>query len=474
MNQFTRREFLKSTLLSGASLLLLPTLLPRSVFGAASPNRRLQIAQIGCGREGRADMAGVMAHSLGRVIAVCDLDNKRLAAAKEAVIEFYQGKGEADVAVQTYHDYRDVLARPDIDGVIVSTPDHWHALVATSAALAGKHIYCQKPLTYNIAEAIALRTAVRAKKVILQAGSQQRSAHPFAAFRPASEAVRNGRVGKLATIRVGIGIDSPRGQPPAAMPVPPNLDYERWLGPAPEQPYMEGRVHPQKDPGQRGEYGRPGWITTEDFGLGMITNWGAHHIDIAQWAMGMELSGPATIEAHAEFMTGDIWTVHRDYHADMQYANGVQIVLDNKYETGLRFEGSEGWIFCSRGSVRVTSSDGAAGSDPKLSALRASDAKLLSPLPKDAVRWPASSNHYLNWLESIVANSDPVAPVDQAARSLEACAATWIGMKLKRKLTWDPAKEAFVGDPEADALRSRKPRKAEYDLDALMKKAGLA
>ena len=468
MNNFSksRREFIKTALVGSAGVIGLPTILPRSVFGAASPNKVIQVAQIGCGREGRTDAEGVMAHALGRVVAVCDLDGKRLESAKSMVTNFYKKKGESQVAVQGYHDYHEVLARPDIDAVVVSTPDHWHALVTTAAALAGKHIYCQKPITYDIAESIAVRTAVRAKKIIFQAGSQQRSSHPFPAFRPASEAVRNGRVGQLKQIEIGIGLDKPSGHAPAPMEVPGNLDYEHWLGPAPQQPYMEGRVHPQEG------FGRPGWITTEDFGLGMITNWGAHHVDIAQWAMGMELSGPGTIEGRAEFMKGDVWTVHGPYHVEMQYSNGVQIILDNKFPNGLRFVGTEGWVFCSRGAVKVTSSDGNAG-ETVHSALQASNDKILSPLPADAKRWPASSNHYLNWLESIVSNSDPVAPVDQAARSLQACATAWIGMKLKRKLTWDPAKEEFVGDPEANSMRSRKPRKPEYDLSSVLKRAGL-
>src|SRR6185436_973250 len=159
--------------------------------------------------------------------------------------------------------------------------------------------------------------AVRAKKVILQTGSQQRSEKPWKSFRIAAEAVRNGRIGKLKTIQIGVGLDKTSGKKPAPEPVPANLDYERWLGPAPEQPYMEGHVHSQK------ELGRPGWITTEDFGLGMITNWGAHHMDIAQWGMGMELSGPTTIDASASFMTGDVWTVHHTYHVEMRYENGV-------------------------------------------------------------------------------------------------------------------------------------------------------
>ena len=459
----SRRRFLRSSVLGSAGLLALPDFVPSRVFAAPSPNQRIQVAQIGCGRMGREDMVGVMSHPLARVVAVCDLDSRRAAAGKLRVTDFYQKSGEANGNVSVHHDFREVLARPDIDAVVVSVPDHWHALVALAAASAGKHLYVQKPLTYSIAESIALRAVVRKKRVILQTGSQQRSEHPFPAFRPASEAVRNGRIGKLRSIHIGVGLDSPKGQPPAAMPVPENLDFERWLGPAPEQSYMEARVHPQKD------FSRPGWMTTEDFGLGMITNWGAHHMDIAQWAMGMELSGPRQVNAHAEFMKNDVWTVHSTYHVELNYANGVQVVLDDKFENGLRFEGSDGWVFCSRGSGSVTSSDprSALSTDPNKGALRASDPGIFSPLGSDAIRWAPSPNHYLNWLQSVVARRDPIAPVDEAARSLQACAVAWIGMKLNRPLTWDPSKESFVGDDEANAMRERKPRKPEYALPAL-------
>ena len=469
MKHQTRREFLKTSIAGGAGLIALPTIVPRSVFAGVAPNARIQVAQIGCGRMGRGDMGAVMESPLARVVAVCDLDSKRGASAKDRVVQFYTEKGESNVDVNVYHDYHEVLARPDIDAVIVSTPDHWHALPAIEAAVAGKHLYVQKPLTYDIAEAIAMRTAVRAKRVILQTGSQQRSERPYFAFRIASEAVRNGRIGKLATIKVGIGTDRPRGQPPAPMDVPENLDFERWLGPAPQQPYMEDRVHPQNS------LGRPGWITTEDFGLGMITNWGAHHMDIAQWAMGMELSGPTAVEAQAEFMKDDVFTVHRTYHVEMLYPNGVQVILDNAFENGLRFEGSDGWVFCRRGRERVTSSDPVADEpeDPRRGPLQSSDPKILQPLDATATRWPSSPNHYVNWLEAILAKKDPIAPVDQAARSVSACAVAWIAMKLQRKITWDPVKEAFAGDNEATALRGRKPRKPEYDFNVAMKKAGL-
>jgi predicted dehydrogenase len=468
MKNRSRRSFLKTSLGGTAGLVLLSSC--RLGTGRrAMHNGKIQVAQIGCGREGTVDMKGVMAHPLCRVVAVCDLDSKRAETARQTVVDFYAKNGQPAGEVKVYHDFHEVLARPDIDGVVVSTPDHWHALVATAGALAGKHMYVQKPLTYCITEAIALRTAVKAKGVIVQAGSQQRSEHPFAAFRASSEAVRNGKIGRLKTIRIGIGLDRPRGHVPAAMPVPPNLDYETWLGPAPQQDYMEERVHPQQG------YGRPGWITTEDFGLGMITNWGAHHIDIAQWAMGMELSGPRTIQGTAAFMYNDVWTVHTSYHVEMEYANGVQVILDNKYENGLRFEGTDGWTFCSRGSVKVTSSDGNAGEpEDTRGPLRASDPKVLTPVGEGGIRWPASSNHYLNWLESVAANRTPIAPVDQAARSLEACATAWIAMKLGRKLTWDPAAEAFVGDDQANAMRMREPRKPEYDVRVILKQAGLA
>jgi predicted dehydrogenase len=253
------------------------------------------------------------------------------------------------------------------------------------------------------------------------------------------------------------------------MPVPPNLNYETWLGPVRQQPYMEGRVHPQNS-----FDGRPGWITTEDFGLGMITNWGAHHIDIAQWAMGMELSGPTTIEAQATFMENDVWTVHQTYHVEMMYPNKVQMILDDKFENGIRFEGSEGWIFCQRGAERVTASDPNAPDKKGPGALRASDMKLLMKLDESAIRWQKSPDHYLNWLEAIVENRQPIAPIEQSARSLQACAAAWIGMKLKRKVTWDPVKETFPGDAEANALCGRKARKPEFDYQVDMKKGGLA
>lgn len=465
MKRQTRRGFLNAIVRAGTGLAILPSILPARLPGAETPNKRIQVAQIGCGRMGRSDLGNVLTQPIARVVAVCDLDSKRLAAGQEMAVNYYRDQGESSVDVKAFSDYHDILASPEIDAVVISVPDHSHALVAISAAIAGKAVYVQKPVTYCIAEAIGLRQAVEAKKIILQTGSQQRSERPWHSFRAASEAVRNGRIGQLQTIKIGLGLDQPSGHLPAPMPVPPNLDFEQWLGSAPEQPYMERRVHPQNS-----FNGRPGWMTTEDFGLGMITNWGAHHIDIAHWAMGQELGGPLTVESNAQFMTHDVWTVHTTYHVEMVYPKNVRVILDQSFPNGIRFEGDEGWVFCSRGDETAAGNE----SNPELlRPLRASDPRILSPLGPDATRWAPSKNHYLNWLEGIVTNREPIAPIQQSARSLEACAAAWISMKLKRKLTWDAATEMFVSDDEANALRLRPARKPEFDFQRLLKQAAI-
>jgi len=459
----TRRTFVRNVLTGAAGLALTPRLLRATDLA----NSRINVAQIGCGRMGTSDMTETMQYvDMCRFVAVCDLDTHRSKIAHKTLVNHYKAKGQTDVDIKIYEDYREVLARPDIDAVLVCVPDHWHAQVAIEAAIAGKHIYVQKPVTYSIAEAIALRTTVGFKKVILQTGSQQRSEWPFKSFRPATEAVRNGRLGEVKTVKIGIGLDAPKGRAAQVMPVPKNFNYDRWLGPVEAMEYDEDHVHPQHG------IGRPGWITTEKFGLGMITNWGAHHVDQMLWALGLEHSGPKTVEAQANFMTNDVWTVHTNYHVEMEMPNGTQVILSDKFENGLLFEGTEGSIFCSRGHERVTASDPNADTGPDRS-LRASKASLLSALPSDAVLWMPSKNHHLNWLESIKANREPIAPITQSSRALETCAASWIAMKLGRKLVWDPAGERFVGDEEANTYLSRKARSAEYDINVIMKNAGI-
>ncbi len=216
MGNNSRRDFIKKSILTGVGLIAVPSIYKGSLYSKGSANDLIRFAQIGCGRQGTEDYKGTMKHTdLCRLVAVCDLDSRRREIAKNTIEEFYKTKGETNVEVKMYHDFHELIARPDIDAVIVSVPDHQHALVAVQAVLAGKDVYVQKPLTYAIAEAKALRTAVRAKNRILQTGSQQRSQNPWETFRIGSEAVRNGRIGKVKSVKIGIGIDRIKGQKPA-------------------------------------------------------------------------------------------------------------------------------------------------------------------------------------------------------------------------------------------------------------------
>jgi len=461
----TRRAFLGKAGLAGAAIGF-PTIIPSRVLGADAPSKKINILQIGCGRIGRdMDMPGILRQDAARLVALCDLDSLRLADGVEMVESHYQ-KTNAGIKVATYGDYREALQHPDIDAVSISTPDHWHAEPVMAAALLGKDIYVQKPLTMTIQEGRAVSDIIREKKCMFQIGSQQRSGSQF---RMACEMVRNGRIGKLRTVKIGLPSD-PAGGSTEAIPVPPNLNYDMWLGCTPLAPYTADGVHAQSSNG-KDRYGpRPGWLRIEDYCLGMITGWGSHHVDIAHWAMDTELTGPVSIEAKAEFPTSGLWNVHGPYHIEMTYANGVTIIIDHELPNGIRFEGSDGWIFVTRGAERVTSSDPvSAGKAAK--ALQASDPDIFkTPLGKDDVRLHESPNgdHHLDWLTSIQTRKPAVTSAEQAHRSTSACITGWIGMKLGRKLKWDPVKEKFEGDDAANDLLSR-PERAPYGLSHLKK-----
>src|SRR5207247_911953 len=264
-----------------------------------------------------------------RIVAVCDLDRRRMEDAKALVNDYYDKKtGKAYDAVTVYLDYGERLANKDVDAVVISTPDHWHARIAIGAVEAGKDVYLQKPASLSIAEGRALSNAVHRTGRIFQIGSQQRSA---AQFRYAAELVRNGRIGQLETVLVGLPGD-PSGDPEPEMPVPRNLSYETWLGSTPYVYYTEKRVHPQND------YSRPGWLRCEQFGAGMITGWGAHHVDSAHWAMGTEYTGPVEISGWGEFPTKGLWNVHGKFQTEGLYADGTRMIISDSFPTGLRCE----------------------------------------------------------------------------------------------------------------------------------------
>jgi predicted dehydrogenase len=458
--RISRRVFLESTAKAAATTSLVmgfPSIVPSSVFGKNAPSNRINIGAIGTGRISRGhDMPGVWKYDYAQIMAVCDLDKKRAEEGRDLVNKYYTKRdGKTFDGVAVYHDYRELLANKDIDAVIISTPDHWHALIGIDAIKAKKDIYMQKPASLTIAEGRALSDAVRASKQIFQIGSQQRSSTQF---RYAAELVRNGRIGDLKKVYVGLPGD-PSGDEEPEMPIPENLNYDMWLGSTPSVYYTEKRVHPQDD------YSRPGWLRCEQFGAGMITGWGSHHVDSAHWGMATEFTGPVEVWGHAEFPKSGMWDVHGIFQTEARYANGVHMVISNELPNGIKFEGTKGWLFVTRGNYRATASDPVPNSEG-VKPLDASDPSILKSVigPKE-IHLYESSDHHGNWLECIKSRKETIAPVEVAHRSCSACLVHHIVMKLDRKVYWDPDKERFKDDDEANSMLSRTQR-APYTYTA--------
>ncbi len=452
--QISRRSFIKTSSKATASSILLtsiPSIVPASVFGKNAPSNKINIAAIGNGRISRVyDMPQVWSHDDTQVVAVCDVDANRADDAKVLADKYYSEKlGKPYNGVKSYTDYRELLIDKDIDAVVISTPDHWHTKIGVDAAHAGKDIFMQKPASLTIKDGRYLSDEVRKTDRIFQIGSQQRSSKQF---RYAAELVRNGRIGKLKKVYVGLPGD-PSGDIEIETAVPPNLDYDMWLGATPEVFYTEKRVHPQIG------YGRPGWLRCEQFGAGMITGWGSHHIDIAHWGMNTEYTGPIEVWGNAEFPKSGLWNVHGIFTTHALYKNGVEMVVSNELPNGVKFEGTEGWIFVTRGNYQVTASDPVANKNG-VKPLDASDSKIItSPIGDNEIHLPVSENHHRNWIDSIKSRKQPIAPVEVAHRSCSACLIHHMAMKLDRKLYWNPKKEMFKNDDEANSLLSRPQRK---------------
>ncbi len=442
----SRRQFLQSSIVAG-----FPAIVPSSVFGAMAPSNRIQVAQIGCGRIARAsEIPGMLRNSdVARYVAVCDLDSVRVADAKHMIESAYEKKS-IDQKVKTYSSYREMLGDKSIDAVCISTPDHWHAQPAMEAAIAGKDVYLQKPASLTIAEGRQMADTLKKTGRIFQQGSQQRSdAH----FRLACELVRNGRIGKIQEILIGLPED-PSGDDEPNMPVPSNLNYEAWLGSTPNVPYTEKRVHPQS-PNLRARYDRPGWLRCEQFGAGMITGWGAHHIDIAHWAMDTEHTGPIEVSANADFPKHGLWDVHGKYIVKARYANGATMFISDKFTNGIKFIGEDGWIWVTRGVYRPSDT-------ARSKALDASDPRILKVGIKDnEIHLHASpkNDHHLDWLTSIQTRKEPAAPAEVGHRACSACLVAHAAMKLGTTLKFDPKTERFTNSDEANKMLAREQRK---------------
>lgn len=432
----TRRDFLKTTA-AAAGLAGVPLWYAEECLAASSPTKPLGpndkpgIGLIGCGGQGRGDCN--WAKNYGQVIAVADVDEKHAAEAKK------QFGAEAQ-----YSDFRKLLERDDIHVIINGTPDHWHTLINVAAARAGKDIYTEKPLTLTIAEGRQLVKEVRAHNRVLQVGSQQRSE---GRFRLACELVRNGRIGKLQHIIVGLPT-GPREGPFSKQPVPEGLNWDYYNGQAPAWDYNGHNAH----------WNFRWWYC---YSGGQMTDWGAHHNDIAQWGNGSELSGPVSFDGKSlvEMIPGGYDAASR-YRIECRYANGVTMTImdentgsernvvggPNKTPNGVQFLGTEGWIFVTRGDLRA--------SRPEL---------LEEPLPASATRLYKSDNHMGNFFECVRSRKDPICTVEIGHRSISVAHLGVISVRLGRPIRWDPEKEEIVGDAEAAKWLGREMR-APYDF----------
>ena len=457
-----RRDFIGGILAAGSA----PIILPGCATGFAA-NEKVNIGVIGYGRIAHTmDVPSTIKFTeLCRFTAVCDLDRDRREYGAAKIKEHYRRlTGEADAPVKVYADYRDLLADPSIDAVMLCVPDHWHAILATDAILAGKHVWLQKPFTQTIEEGRILRDLAIKKGTVLQVGSWQRSVRQFALV---CELVQNGRIGEVKRVEVGCGCDKEGGSS-ARQAVPDGFNYEMWLGPTDETaPYNETRCH-TRDLKKIGN--RPGWIQLEPYGWGMITNWGAHQIDIAQWGLGKDDSGPESVSGTCQWMKtdgGKLWNVHTRYDLHYSYNGGkTDVHVCDKYPMGIKFIGEKGeWLYCMRGAAKVTPSDPDVPGNGKMQALMASKNKLLEPIADPEFKVRTSGNHFLNWLEGIRLG-DPKHTVTNAwvaQRSATACNLGYMCMKLGRTIEWD-AKTETCRTPGAAALMKPFAR-GKYNLD---------
>ena len=427
---FSRRLLLKSMAAAAASTTLPGWFVEESLAAdrsAPSNKEKPRVALIGCGGMGTGDANS--ASRFGTIVAVCDVDEQRVAATQ---------KKWPDAA--PFKDFRKLLERKDIDVVICGTVDHWHALISIASMRAGKDVYCEKPLTLTVDEGKQIVKVAKATGRILQTGSQQRS---NAQFRLACELVRNGRIGTLKHVDVFLP-SGQRGGPFAKVPVPMSLDWDMWQGQTPSVDYVPERTHTTF---------RYWW----DYSGGTMTDWGAHHNDIALWGMGLERSGPISVagKPSVEMIPGG-YSAASEYRVEYKYANGVThschstsanawngAVTDPKgQQHGVKFIGSDGWIWVSRGILEA--------SNPEL---------LVAPLPSTAERLYVSDDHMGNFFSCVQSRKPTICEPEIGHRSASICHLGTIAIRTGRDLKWDPVKEEFIGDTEANSFLSREMRK---------------
>lgn len=431
MSKVTRRGFLKSASGAAAGAIAFPYIIPSSALGAdgaVAPSNRVVMAAIGVGGQGTYNMKALMGQPEVQMIAVCDVDAGHREAAKGAVNEQY---GNQDCA--TYNDFRDVLTRGDIDAVTCCTPDHWHGLISVAAAKAGKDIYCEKPLVNTIQEGRAVCDAVTQYGRVLQTGSHERSRHNA---RFACELVRNQRIGKLVSMTVNLPKNDwewPSPNPP--MPVPEGFDYDFWLGPCPYETYTEKRCH--------------FWFRyILDYSGGEMTDRGAHVIDIAQLANGSDDTGPVEIKGTGVFPREGMFNTAYEYSLELTYANGVKMYVTDKEPRGVKFQGTDGWVF-------VHIHGGNLEADPP--------SLLTETILANEVQLGRSPGHHADFINAVKNRSLPMAPAEVGHRSATICHLCNIAMTTGKTLHWDPVTERITNDEQANRMTWR-PMRGTWSL----------
>ncbi len=433
----SRRQFLKNTAVA-AGAVAFPHVVPSSALGEAgrnAPSERIVMASIGLGIQGTGLMGAFLGQKDVQIVAVCDVSETQRQKAKNTVDRHY---GNQDCA--TCNDFREVCRRPDIDAVCIATPDHWHVLISLEAARNGKDMYTEKALGLSVAWDQALREACHRYGAVFQWGTQQRSDKQF---RFGCELARNGRLGKLHTIQVGVPYDFAVPNQPT-QPVPPGLDYDMWLGPAPWAPYTYQRCRPWTK-----EESYSNWYHISDYCLGGIGGyWGVHHVDIGQWGHGTDNTGPVEIEGTAVFPKDGLADCATSWKVTHKYADGVTMVYmdEAQYKHGVTFQGTEGWVHITRQGIWA---------EPQ--------SLLTSVIGPDEVHLTESKGHQRDFLDAVKTRGPTICPIDVAVRTDTICHLTDICTRLGRKLHWDPQKENFVNDPQASRMLCR-PMRSPWHL----------
>lgn len=417
----SRRQFIQHTGLATA-VAAAPFILPSGLRGQNAPSKKLTLGIVGSGNIADSHYTALLGYPESvRILAVCDVDQERRNEGAALVNRTY---GNQDC--KAYADFRELNRRTDIDAVFVCTPDHWHALVAIDAMRNGKDVYVEKPLTLTIQEGRALVAAARKYNRVAQHGTQHRS---MKRFHDVAEFVRNQGLGKLDRIECSIPPNNRHcGATWKPEAVPAGLDWDMWLGPAPWRPYTSLGCHYN-------------FRFISECAYGQVTNWGAHYLDIGQWALDMDNSGPVEVEGHGEFPSSGLFTNATKVDFTVRYANGIPMHCRTRFDGGgtVRFVGERGWLDIARNKMSGSSND-------LLREMQASGKKIQLPL---------SNNHHENFFECVRSRKKPIADVELGHRTATVCNLGQIGMVLGRKLRWDPAKEEFIGDEMANRLRGR-------------------